>query len=33
VFDGSGRFVSAMLRPAKRPSGKEAERFLRLLSR
>jgi hypothetical protein len=29
VFDGSGLFVSAMLRPAKRPSGKEAERFLR----
>jgi hypothetical protein len=33
VFDGSGRFVSAMLRPAKRPSGKEAERFLRRLLR
>lgn len=33
VFDGSGRFVSALLRPAKRPSGKEAERFLRRLLR
>jgi hypothetical protein len=33
VFDGSGRFVSAMLRPAKRPSGEEAERFLRRLLR
>jgi hypothetical protein len=33
VFDGSGRFVSAMLGPAKRPSGKEAERFLRRLLR
>jgi len=33
VFDASGRFVSAMLRPAKRPSGKEAERFLRRLLR
>jgi len=33
VFDGSGRFVAAMLRPAKRPSGKEAERFLRRLLR
>jgi len=33
VFDGSGRFVAAMLRPARRPSGKEAERFLRRLLR
>lgn len=33
VFDGSGRFVSALLRPAKRPSGKEAARFLRRLLR
>lgn len=33
VFDGSGRFVAAMLRPACRPSGKEAERFLRRLLR
>ena len=33
IFDASGRFVSAMLRPAKRPSGKEAERFLRRLLR
>ena len=31
VFDGAGRFVAAMLRPAKRPSGKEARAFLRRL--
>jgi hypothetical protein len=33
VFDGAGRFVAAMLRPAKRPSGKEARAFLRRLVR
>jgi hypothetical protein len=33
LFDGSGRFVSAILRPAKRRRGKEAERFLRRLLR
>jgi Transposase DDE domain group 1 len=33
VFDGTGRFVAAMLRPAKRPSGKEARAFLRRLLR
>jgi Transposase DDE domain group 1 len=33
VFDGAGRFVAAMLRPAKRPSGKEARAFLRRLLR
>jgi hypothetical protein len=33
VFDSSGRFVSAMRRPARLPSGKEAERFLRRLLR
>ena len=25
VFDGEGRFITAVLRPAKRPSGKEIE--------
>ena len=29
VFDGEGRFVTAVLRPAKRPSGKEIKPFLR----
>lgn len=29
VFDGDGRFVTAMLRPAKRPSGVEIASFLR----
>jgi hypothetical protein len=33
VFDGQGRFVTAMLRPAKRPSGKEIKPFLRRLLR
>jgi len=33
VFDGEGRFVSAMLRPAKRPSGVEIRAFLRRLLR
>jgi hypothetical protein len=33
VFDGAGRFVTAVLRPAKRPSGKEARAFLRRLLR
>jgi len=33
VFDGEGRFVTAMLRPAKRPSGKEIKPFLRRLLR
>ena len=31
VFDGEGRFVTAVLRPAKRPSGKEIRAFLRRL--
>src|SRR5208282_1511723 len=31
--DGAGRFVAAMLRPARRPSGKEARAFLRRLLR
>ncbi len=31
VFDGEGRPVAAMLRPAKRPSGREARAFLRRL--
>ena len=31
VFDGEGRFVTAVLRPAKRPSGKEIKPFLRRL--
>ena len=33
VFDGEGRFVTAVLRPAKRPSGKEIKPFLRRLPR
>jgi hypothetical protein len=33
VFDGAGRFVAAMLRPARRPSGKEVRAFLRRLLR
>ncbi|HYZ33487.1 MAG TPA: IS1380 family transposase [Crenalkalicoccus sp.] len=33
VFDGEGRPVAAMLRPAKRPSGHEARAFLRRLVR
>src|SRR5450631_2729031 len=33
VFDGEGRFVTAVLRPAKRPSGKEIRPFLRRLLR
>jgi hypothetical protein len=33
VFDGDGRFVTAMLRPAKRPSGVEIRRFLGRLLR
>src|ERR1700750_165120 len=33
VFDGEGRFITAGLRPAKRPSGKEIKPFLRRLSR
>ena len=33
VFDGEGRFVTAILRPAKRPGGKEVCAFLRRLLR
>jgi hypothetical protein len=33
VFDGEGRFVTAMLRPARRPSGREIKPFLRRLLR
>jgi hypothetical protein len=33
VFDGGGRFISAVLRPAKRPGGKEIKAFLRRLLR
>ncbi len=33
VFDGDGRFVAAVLRPAKRPSGMEIRVFLRRLLR
>jgi len=33
VFDGEGRFVAAVLRPAKRPSGREVRAFLRRLLR
>jgi hypothetical protein len=33
VFDGGGRFVAAVLRPAKRPKGTEARAFLRRLLR
>jgi hypothetical protein len=31
VFDGEGRFVTAMLRPGKRPSGQEIGAFVRRL--
>jgi Transposase DDE domain group 1 len=33
VFDGEGRFVAAVLRPARRPGGKEIRAFLRRLLR
>src|SRR5512132_1432861 len=33
VFDGEGRFVTAVLRPAKRPKGIEIRAFLRRLAR
>jgi len=33
VFDGEGRFVTAVLRPAKRPGGREIRAFLRRLVR
>ena len=33
VFDGAGRFVAALLRPAKRPKGTEVRAFLRRLLR
>jgi len=33
VFDGAGRFVTAVLRPARRPGGKEIRAFLRRLLR
>ena len=33
VFDGEGRFVTAVLRPAKRPGGKEVRALLRRLLR
>ena len=33
VFDGEGRFITAVLRPAKRPGGKEIMAFLRRLLR
>ena len=33
VFDGQGRFVTAVLRPAKRPGGNEVRAFLRRLLR
>src|SRR6202165_3941559 len=33
VFDGTGRFITAVLRPAKRPGGKEICAFLRRLLR
>jgi len=33
VFDGEGRFVTAVLRPAKRPSGREVRAVLRRLLR
>jgi len=33
VFDGEGRFITAVLRPAKRPGGKEIVAFLRRLLR
>ena len=33
MFDGEGRFITAVLRPAKRPSGKEIRGFVRRLVR
>ena len=33
VFDGEGHFVTAVLRPAKRPSGREIRAFLRRMLR
>ncbi|HVS56398.1 MAG TPA: IS1380 family transposase [Casimicrobiaceae bacterium] len=33
VFDGEGRFITVVLRPAKRPGGKEIRAFLRRLLR
>jgi len=33
VFDGDGRFITAVLRPAKRPNGVEIRAFLRRLLR
>jgi hypothetical protein len=33
VFDGEGRFVTALLRPGKRPGGREIRAFLRRLVR
>lgn len=33
VFDGEGRFITCVLRPAKRPAGKEIRAFLRRLLR
>ncbi|HME86691.1 MAG TPA: IS1380 family transposase [Roseiarcus sp.] len=33
VFDGQGRFITAVLRPAKRPGGREIKAFLRRLLR
>jgi len=33
VFDGEGRFITAVLRPARRPGGKEIKTFLRRLLR
>ena len=33
AFDGEGRFITAVLRPAKRPGGKEIKAFLRRLVR
>ena len=33
VFDGAGRFITAVLRPAKRPGGQEIRGFLRRLLR
>jgi len=33
VFDGAGRFVTAVLRPARRPGGREIRAFLRRLLR
>jgi len=33
VFDGEGRFITAVLRPAKRPKGTEIRAFLRRLTR